>query len=183
MNRGDKLGTRVLTLDINKEILPNSKRSQMQISFGMIFSIILIIAFISFAVYAIYIFLDLNKGAEVRAFVNDLQNNVKVLWKSDHGSQTVSYNLPNEIKKVCFIDSQYGNLIFLPPESTNVDYQNITNFNITKTIEEAEKSSPSKSERISEYNNEDGLCFANNGKVSMTLVKNYGEAQVYALKP
>lgn len=162
MNRGDKSG-------------------QMQISFGMIFSIILIIAFIAFAVYAIYLFLDTKKIIDVGTFRTNLQNDVNVIWRSDHGSQTVTYSLPSEVKKVCFINTDEENLIFLPPESTNANYVNITHLDIIKTIEEAKKP-PLKSETITEYNNEEGLCFVNDGKVSMTLVKEYGEAQVYVKK-
>ena len=52
------------------------KRGQLQISFGMIFSIILIIAFVALAVYVIMIFLDTGKCANTGLFKNDLQQEI-----------------------------------------------------------------------------------------------------------
>ena len=48
---------------------PIKKRGQMQMSFGMIFSIILIIVFISFAFYVIKKVLDAQRKAEIGLFI------------------------------------------------------------------------------------------------------------------
>ena len=47
------------------------KNGQATISFGMVFSIIMIIIFISFAFYAIQKFLDLQNSAQVGKFGSD----------------------------------------------------------------------------------------------------------------
>ena len=86
-----------------KRGFPKSRRSQMQLSFGMIFSIILIIIFISFAFYAITKLLEWQRIQKVTSFINDFERDIDRMWKAG-GSQEVSYVLPSRIKKVCFID-------------------------------------------------------------------------------
>ena len=63
------------------------KRGQMKLSFGMIFSIILIIIFISFAFYAIQKFLSIQNSVQVGKFVNEFQQNVDKIWKGSQGSE------------------------------------------------------------------------------------------------
>lgn len=77
---------------------------QINLSFGMIFSIILIIIFIAFAFYAITKFLNLQKSATVGQFVENFGNDVDQMWKSSSGSQAVTYSLPSSISYVCFTD-------------------------------------------------------------------------------
>jgi hypothetical protein len=77
------------------------KRGQMKLSFGMIFSIILIVVFLVFAFYAITMILDFQSSANVGTFLNDLQKDVDNMWQNS-GSQTKTYRLPNEIGEVCF---------------------------------------------------------------------------------
>ena len=50
------------------------KRGQLQISFGMIFSIIIIIAFVAVFIYAITIFMGWKRCAETGLFKEDLQS-------------------------------------------------------------------------------------------------------------
>lgn len=80
------------------------KRAQMQLSFGMIFSIILIIVFISFAFFAISKFLGMQRSIVVASFIDDLQKDVDRMWQSAQGSQEKNYILPKKIQYVCFID-------------------------------------------------------------------------------
>ena len=72
----------------------------MELSFGMIFSIILIIAFLVFAFYAITIILDFQSSANVGTFLNDFQNDVDNMWQNS-GSQTKEYSLPEDIEEIC----------------------------------------------------------------------------------
>jgi hypothetical protein len=159
-----------------------SKKAQMKISFGMIFSIILIIAFIAFAFYAIIIFIGIGNEADVGVFVNSLQEDVNRLWKSSHASQVFTYELPSEVKKVCFVKHEYKNVAFIPRESSSFVDVNITHFNLTKTLDIPN----SEKERNIEYDPEppisEGLCFENDGKINIFLKKDYGDAQVYARK-
>ena len=84
--------------------MKRGKKGQIQIPFGMIFSIILIIAFVTLAVFAIMKFLDVKKCAEIGMFKQDLQETVDRAWASDETSEIFEITLPSGIKKVCFID-------------------------------------------------------------------------------
>ena len=81
-----------------------TKRGQLNLSFGMIFSIILIIIFIIFAFYAIQKFLSWQNSAQIGKFKNDLQSDIDRIWQSSKGSQEKEYFLPTKIKYVCFAD-------------------------------------------------------------------------------
>ena len=139
------------------------ERGQMQLSFGMIFSIILIILFVAFAFFAINKFLGLQRIAQVGQFVDGLQTDVDKIWKGSQGSQEVQYFLPKKIKKVCFTDDEYGNLFFDPlGSSEGMDSIEIKHIDIEKIT-----------------GNEDPFCIENiDGKVKMTVKKSFGEALV-----
>ncbi len=80
------------------------KRGQMKMSFGMIFSIILIIIFIVFAFSVIGKFLNTGDKALIKKFSNDLQKDIDNIWRSSQALQSVTYSVPNKIKKICFTD-------------------------------------------------------------------------------
>jgi len=86
------------------------KRGQLKLSFGMIFSIILIIVFIAFAFYAIGMILDFDKTVNVGKFVNDFQSDVNDMWVNE-GSQEYTYSLSDEVEEVCFDESK---ILFKP---------------------------------------------------------------------
>ena len=155
----------------------------MKLSFGMIFSIIMIIIFFMFAFYAIQKFLSIQNVAQAGKFVSDLQNDVDRIWKSSEGSQKHEYFLPSKVKYVCFADyaslatakgknenfydelnqAYFGeeNLFFYPIGSgEGFDSVNLKHVGIKKTTE---RNNP--------------LCFENiGGKISFTLKKDFGEA-------
>ncbi len=83
------------------------KRGQLNLSFGMIFSIILIIIFISFAIYGISKFLSLQKTIQIGKFSNELQNDVDKLWTGS-GSESKEYSLPSDVVRVCFNEKKEG---------------------------------------------------------------------------
>lgn len=83
-------------------------RAQLKLSFGMIFSIILIVIFIGFAFYAINIFLDLQKETKIGIFVNGFQKDVDAMWRSSQGSQKIPYNLPGSVDLICITDYNSG---------------------------------------------------------------------------
>ena|SRR3989338_884383 len=160
-----------------------NKKGDMNLSFGMIFSIILIVIFISFAFYAIQKFLDIQNSAQVGKFSSDFQASVNSMWKGSEGSQSEQYFLPSKIKNVCFIDYESGkrgkyqefygefnqvfygdeNMFFQPVGSAQgFDSIYVRNINV---------------EAITEENNP--FCIGNtNGKVNIRLKKNFGEALV-----
>ena len=157
-------------------------KAQMQLSFGMIFSIILIIVFIAFAVYAIMKFLDLQEGVQVGQFFNDLQNDVDKMWKAGQGSTEKTYRLPSEVEYICLADFnspkkgdnliyyddlkmafyEFENLIFYPLGSAGVDSYNLKHVNLTGIT-----------------NTENPLCIPNvNGKVKQNIGMNPGNSLV-----
>jgi len=77
------------------------KRGQLKLSFGMIFSIILIIVFLVFAFYAIKMILNFQQSASIGKFVNDFQNDIDEKW-ANTGSQVITYNLVKDVEQVCF---------------------------------------------------------------------------------
>jgi len=79
-------------------------RAQVKLSFGMIFSIILIIVFIALVFFVIMKFLDLGETINVGKFADDFQSDVDKLWKGDQGSQENEYSLPKKIGQICFVD-------------------------------------------------------------------------------
>ena len=159
-------------------------RGQMQLSFGMIFSIILIVLFIAFAVYAIMKFLSIGETVEIAKFKDELQSDIDKMWKGSKGVNEESYFLPSKIKMVCFLDSETPgkgqnkemydelkwahyeteNLMFYPLDSVEGELRSmeIKHIDLAKT---SEKENP--------------LCFENNkGKLALTVSKNYGEVLV-----
>jgi uncharacterized membrane protein required for colicin V production len=133
-----------------------NNRGQLDLSFGLIFSVILIIAFLGFAIYALVSFLGMKEDLKTSVFLEDLQTDVDKFWKSDGSSDEISYSLPTKVKKVCFINSTYpgrgsdkniyeelksylkqdANLIFYPIRSasvTSIKINHLDILNITKT--------------------------------------------------
>lgn len=136
------------------------KRGAIELSFGMIFSIILIITFIAFGIYGITKFLDLQKTIQVEKFLRDVQSDIDKMWKSSQGSQSVEYSLPTNINAVCFKEDEFENLQFT--SNKIIRGKMILHIDIAKTI-----------------GDKDSLCLPNvEGKVSMTLVKNFGDVLV-----
>ena len=80
------------------------KKGQMQISFGMIFSILLVICFISFVIYVIIYFLNFSDKVRIEQFEQEIQESIDKIWRSVQGSKTVKLGLPKKIEKVCFLD-------------------------------------------------------------------------------
>jgi len=132
----------------------------MKLSFGMIFSIILIIIFIAFAFYAILKFLGLQDSVKLAQFGDDLQSDIDKMWKGSQGSQEVEYSLPTKIRSVCFKDEEYENMVFRSDKF--VEGRKIEHIDIENTLA-----------------GEDSFCIENiNGKVKMVIEKEYGEALV-----
>ena len=71
------------------------------ISYGVIFSIILIIVIIGVAFYAISNFLSINECSETGFFYDDLQKEIDKAWTSDQYRDSFKGGLPFGIEKVC----------------------------------------------------------------------------------
>ena len=81
------------------------KKGQMQISFGMIFSIIIIIAIVAVAIYAITAFLDFGKCVNTGLLKDDLQVSIDNAWASGRYEKTLELNPPSGMEFICFIDT------------------------------------------------------------------------------
>ena len=78
------------------------KRGQFEISFGMIFSIFIIIATVGVAFYVITQFLGVNECAGIGSFYDDFQREVTKAWQSTISKGVYEGKLPNSIEYVCF---------------------------------------------------------------------------------
>ena len=136
----------------------------MKLSFGMIFSIFLVIIFLAVAIYFIIKFINIQHLIQIETFKNDLQADINQMWQSQQGSQEREYSLPTKVNAICFMDDDYQNLMF--ESDALIDGQNIKNIDIDFIT--------SKDTRY---------CIPNiEGKVKMTLVKDYGETLVKIIK-
>ncbi|MEK6875220.1 MAG: hypothetical protein AABX30_00895 [Nanoarchaeota archaeon] len=143
-----------------KRGLEKNNRGQIQLSFGMIFSIILIIVFIAFAFYVIWILLNNRDIGSIAVFTNDFQKDINKVWSSDSASQEKTYSLPEDAEKVCFIDDSK---IYFEPRASGGDfnYFEIEHINIAKMNENGE------------------FCLdVVNGKVNLILKKDEGDELV-----
>jgi uncharacterized protein (UPF0333 family) len=160
------------------------KRGQLQLSFGMIFSIILIIIFISVAFYAVVKLLEFQRSVQVASFLNNIEADIDSVWKSG-GSQQRTYPLPSRIKKVCFVDYlgtknekiyeegiweelrnffyETENMFFYPANSAGkIKARAVKNINLEKIT-----------------NEENPFCIENTeGKVTMKISMDVGESLV-----
>ena len=91
--------------------LPESKRSQevMGMSFGVIFSIILIVFFILIAGIVIRSFLKTGDCAKIGIFIDDLESDVRKSWNAQSDSHIFKANLPSGIEHVCFANLSNSN--------------------------------------------------------------------------
>lgn len=138
-----------------------NKKGQIHISFGMIFSIIMIIIFIGFAVFAIQKFLGIQENIQVNQFYDNLQSDINAVWNSAQSNQEKSYSVPNSMGKICFISSESNNMIIYDKEGKPTGSNNIENIDIA-TIASSGNS-----------------CFENiNGKINLVLRKNFDETLV-----
>ena len=135
----------------------------MELSFGMLFSIILIIIFIAFAIYGIGKFLNLQKNIQTKTFVNDLQFDIDKLWNSQ-GSQPVTYSLPANVERICFSDDEFE-------KDINMEIRG------EKLIEERNVKHAKISDELSKGGG--GNCVSvEKGKIKLQLEKDYGETLV-----
>ncbi len=135
----------------------------MKLSFGMIFSIFLIIIFIAFAFYAIKKVVAVQKDVQIKQFMTRLQSNVDTAWRATDSNKVEEYILPTKIKAVCF-RNQEENLFFI--SSSPIPGGKIKHINIEKMT--AEK---------------DPFCInTSEGRISLQLKKTYGENLVEITK-
>jgi uncharacterized protein (UPF0333 family) len=84
------------------------KRGSIELSFQLIFSLILVAVFIYASFVGIKYFLDISEHAQINTFIAELQSKVEAAGTATEISQTYEISLPSGIKYVCF--SQLNNL-------------------------------------------------------------------------
>jgi hypothetical protein len=105
------------------------KKGQFSISFGMIFSIIIIIFSIAIAVYVINYFLKLQSCTEVVDFYTNLKSEVDNAYGASIANKELSLGVPGGVDEVCFGDvnlardtnpTEYKSLSLLSERGYNV---------------------------------------------------------------
>jgi hypothetical protein len=152
----------------------SQNRSAMELSFGMIFSIILIISFLAFAIYAILTFIKTSDTAKIASFRKDFQEDIDKMWRATQGSQKVSYSLPGKINEVCIVRNYGVNLLFYPLNSIgDIGPLNLSHINLTTAVKAGRQG---YKVRNIDGENRYMVCFNNTrDKVSMVIKKNFGE--------
>lgn len=96
-----KRGSKETAGFLRKRGITEARKGQLQLSFGMIFSIIIIIATISIAFYFIQKILAAQECTKIELFKSDLQDTIDKVWRSPFGSESFSSTIPSGVKKVC----------------------------------------------------------------------------------
>ncbi len=78
------------------------QQSSFGMSFGMLFSIFLIIVFFAAAFMIIKVFLGIGQTANYGQFYADLQKQVDRSWRSTDSIRYMDLDLPKEIEYICF---------------------------------------------------------------------------------
>tara|TARA_B100000315_G_C14532057_1_gene566665 strand:- start:974 stop:1471 length:498 start_codon:yes stop_codon:yes gene_type:complete len=160
-----------------------NKRGQMKLSFGMIFSVILIAIFLAFSVFAIQKFLEIQDAAQVSKFSSNLQEDIDKIWRGSQGSIEKEYTIPKGVTYVCFTDYSSGkkgkyivvydsllqtyfekeNFFFYPLGSgLGLNSKEVKHIDLEKTTE-----------------NENPFCIENlDNKLKLIIKKNFGEVLV-----
>jgi len=143
-----------------------TKRGQMKMSFGMIFSIILIVIFIVVAFYAIQKFLGLQKEIQIKQFIDSLKSDVDKMWRGSQGSQEFEYSVPSKTESVCFVDDDYENLVIRDKEGYFLGGSKIEHIDIVEILGTSNK-----------------FCLEiKNSKISLILKKEYGQTLVNVIQ-
>ncbi len=158
----------------------------MKLSFGMIFSIVLIVIFLVFAFFAIKKFLGVQRDITAGKFLEDFEKDIEKAWKGSQSSEEVEYSLPSGVMSVCFVDFNsakkgrnsnfydelelafYGdeNFIFYPLGSSTIDSKKIQHIDLEEMTFE-----------------ENPFCISEeNEKIKMIIKKDYGNALVMITK-
>jgi hypothetical protein len=156
------------------------KRGDISISFDMIFSIIIIVAVIGAASYALVYFLDFKKCSQVGLFYQEFQKKIDSAWNSDIVNDVYAGSLPSSIQKVCV-----GNLT-LADQSTP-EYKNLRNYVIKEAnlfLYPGQGACDIPYKQLKHVNLTGFVCAAlRGGEVSFKLAKQEDESLVRVCNP
>ena len=155
-----------------------NKRAQFQISFGMMFSIILIAVFIVVAIIAINTFLKISCTASNGLFIKELRDEVDRIWAQSGQDVLFESNLGNgfscKIEEVCFFDSNENQ-----EGEFKEEYEDFSSFGTSSESNlyfYPQKNAEIKSVNVAHVNmqafNENPYCIkTENGRIKMRLSK------------
>lgn len=78
------------------------KKGQIELSFGMIFSVIIIIATVVVAFYMISKFMSITPCTKAGLFYDSLRKEVDNAWQGTITQSTFKGDVPSDVSKVCF---------------------------------------------------------------------------------
>ncbi len=104
----------------------NSKRAQstMEMPFGIIFAIILIVIFLVVAFIAVNHFLNIGSCSSVGLFYDEFQKKVDSAWEGQEMSFDFKVSVPSGITKICFANLSKANT------GSQGDYDEIKNYDV-----------------------------------------------------
>lgn len=151
----------MINLLLRHQIKMNN-RGQLKISFGMIFSIILVIVFLAFGFFAIQKFIGIQDDLKMRKFTEDFQGDINNLLKSEQGSKTVEYSVLKEVESVCFVRNRGDRFETQITKDGIMSELNIDGIDYQNTIRDRKS-----------------ICAKpSDGKIKFLLEKEYGEPLV-----
>lgn len=154
------------------------KRGQIKISFGMIFSIILIVIFLAFAFYVIKIFIGWGSQATATQFMSKFQSDVTNMW-GESGSQPMTYSVPSGINYVCFIDTSSGAKGQYSSMYTNVKFDAESNNLVLYPAGQSDVGNILHLDMNNITSNDNPYCVeVSNGKVTLTIEKGFSSSLV-----
>jgi hypothetical protein len=172
-------------MNMKKRMNKGNKKAQeiFGLSFGMIFSIILIIFFVVVAGIAIKHFYSTMNCGKVGIFINDLQDEVDGVWNAEEHLSTFNGVLPSGVEQVCFSDTKTTKGFYGPDKDIGIDIDiypddNLFLIPLNKACDMGEVNVKhiNITAIISRYN---PYCLpVKNGKVKMVVEKNSNEALV-----
>jgi hypothetical protein len=158
------------------------KRAQIQLSFSMIFSIILVIATLAVAFYVIKTFVIGSKCTKIQLFYNDLENEIDEVWRSGSARQTYKVGLPTGIEEICF-----GEINQLKEKYPN-EYKALSKYSLLQKnlfIYPTQKSCDSSVSyrKLEHVNIKESFCVpVKKGELSIVLIKGSNDSLVTLCK-
>jgi len=97
------------------------KKAQTHFPFQLIFSLILIVVFLSVAFFVIRHFLEIQRCSQIGLFVRNLQSEIDEIWHTQEANTYIELDLPTNLEYVCFANlSDEINLVGLNNEKRRV---------------------------------------------------------------
>lgn len=163
-------------------MIKRDKKAQLELSFGMIFSIIIIISTIAIAFYVITYFINLGRCTDLSLFYKSFDDRVETAWNSPITKDTFTGKVPSDIEEICF-----GSLTEIP-SAYRTEYDILVKYRSAKANLFTYPLTKSCSNSVPFYNIKHGtsnefFCVpAKDGNVRFTISKETSDALVQISK-